>query len=279
MKDSNLLEIKRYPVTSELLKPWVKFFWSIETAESVSIKHKLLPTDSIDLLLSANNKTAYETDGVFYDACNVHFCGMRHKYRLIIQEGVLRVFGISFFSYGLYPFVNEPLSGLCNGVVALKSCNARLAEKLEQIQLSNMNFLMMSQEITEVLESSLDINGINMQRIEQIRGFCQQNYSSSVGTFCQVKGVNQKSFERACRKYTGYTPKALKRIGRFQAVGNELIYNADRASFSELAYDYDFCDQAHFIREFQAHAGSPPKRFVQERLSVKENSKVTVVGK
>lgn len=245
--------------------------------EPVSIRHKLLPTDSIDLLLSATNKTYYKIDGECSAAGSVHFCGLRHKHRLIIQEGVLRVFGISFFPFGLFPFVNQPLTALCGGIVDLKSCNEPLSRQLEAVERAGLSAEATVDAVSEVLKAAMDLSGVDLHRIEQIGAFGTNHYEKSVGLFCKEAAVSQRSFERACLKYTGYTPKTLGKIGRFQAVSNELIYGGDCVSFSTLAYDYDYCDQAHFIWDFQAHTGASPGKFVQEKSSVKENGKVVVM--
>lgn len=52
-----MLQIVRYTIKSERLKPWVKFVWYLETASDVSLNHKLLPTDSIDVIINLSDPT------------------------------------------------------------------------------------------------------------------------------------------------------------------------------------------------------------------------------
>ena len=83
--------------------------------------------------------------------------------------------------------------------------------------------------------------------------------------------INEKTFERICFRYTGYSPGTLKRIKRFQTTSNQLVQDSS-VNLSSLAYDNNYSDQSHFIKEFQKFSGVPPRTFQRERISVKENT-------
>jgi len=57
-----MLQIVRYAIKSERLKPWVKFIWYLETVSNVSLNHKLLPTDSIDVIINLSDKIDYQIE-------------------------------------------------------------------------------------------------------------------------------------------------------------------------------------------------------------------------
>lgn len=40
-----------------------------------------------------------------------------------------------------------------------------------------------------------------------------------------------------------------------------------------IAYDNNFTDQAHFIKEFRKFSGATPRIFQQEKVTVKDNAK------
>lgn len=268
-----MLVFKRYAIQSPALKPWIKFIWLFEADEYVSIKNKLLPTDSTDIILNMSTAINYLVDGQVVNAENLHVNGIRDKYSFIMQEGVLKVFGISFFSYGLYPFFRIPLFQLNSRILDLKECNYILAKNLEAILMrkDSVNRTLLGFE--KILEMELDLNRVNLNHTILIKKFAQNNYEKSVSLFCHDENVCIKTFERACFKYTGLNPKTLQRIGRFQATSNQLIYGTKNNAFSDIIYD-DYYDQAHFIKEFNIHTGVSPTRFLKEGISIKENANV-----
>ena len=45
----------------------------------------------------------------------------------------------------------------------------------------------------------------------------------SIKSFCDKRSINIKTFERMVLYHTGYTPKILRRIKRFQNTCNKLV--------------------------------------------------------
>ena len=76
--------------------------------------------------------------------------------------------------------------------------------------------------------------------------------------------------------YTGYTPKVLRCIKRFQNASNQLMYQQS-ASLTDITYWNSFTDQSHFIKEFTRFSGTTPCTFQSEKSTVKENAKYTYI--
>jgi AraC-like DNA-binding protein len=57
--------------------------------------------------------------------------------------------------------------------------------------------------------------------------------------------------------------KTLARTIRFEAVRNRLIFEPD-ASLTDLAYEFGYTDQAHFIDDFKAFIDKTPGEYVAE---------------
>lgn len=266
-----MLQIVRYAIKSERLKPWVKFVWYLETASDVSLNHKLLPTDSIDVIINLSDKIDYQIEKQRYRAGTFHFNGMRNKPGFIIQAGKLKVFGISFYPYGLYPFLNVPMLEFRNQLNDLELVDKHFVQKLEVAIQDAKETGEVVYAIEKALLLLLDRNTVEMKNIDLVRRFFGENKEQSINDFCEKNRVNIKTLERKCLKYAGYTPKTLIRIGRFQLASKQLMYNEEN-SFAELACDSGYYDQAHFIKEFQAFSGTTPGKFNKEGLTIKEHS-------
>lgn len=84
------------------------------------------------------------------------------------------------------------------------------------------------------------------------------------------QAINIKTFERKVLFYTGFTPKLLRNIKRFQMASNQLSHQRI-TNLIEIAYNNNFTDQTHFIKDFRRFSGVAPRAFQMEKISVKEN--------
>src|SRR5205814_8278152 len=69
----------------------------------------------------------------------------------------------------------------------------------------------------------------------------------------------QRQFDDA----TGISPKELARTIRFETIRNRLMFAPD-TNLTELAYEFGYTDQAHFINDFKAFANKTPGEFARE---------------
>jgi len=262
-----MLSISRYSIQNSSLAPWIKFIWYLE-AEKADIHLKLLPTDSIDIIMNLSDEMIYETESRKIAARSFHVNGLRGGHSYIHQSGEIRVFGISFYSYGLFPFINKSLKNVQNDIVDLYSISVPLAQKLKSAT-SKGTIQDIVESIEKVLCSEMNVNDGPISKAIIIRNFIETDEDTSIRCFCAEQGVNVKTFERTVLRYTGYTPKVLRRIKRFQTASNQLIRETP-ADLAAIAYDNSFTDQSHFTKEFCKFSGATPRAFQQERIASKK---------
>ena len=268
-----MFSIKRYSVKNEGLIPWIRYIWYFKQ-ENANISHKLLPTDCIDLIINLSNNIIYETDLEKIIAPHIHINGLRDKYSYIHQTGNICIFGISFYSFGLYPFVNKSLESIQNKIINVNTLSFSLAQKLEKV---------VSKDATEdtiiliekVLCSELEIKNNYIYQAKIIRDFIESEDEITIKSFCYEYGINIKTFERMFLRYTGYTPKKLRRIKRFQTISNQLVHQNHH--LLDITYDNNYTDQSHLIKDFNNFSGKAPLSFLKEKATIKENSKYSYI--
>ena len=266
-----MISITRYTIKTKCLAPWIKFIWYLEAHEA-DICYKLLPTDCIDIVLNMSGNIVYQAGSYRISAAPFHINGLRSKHSYIYQTGNIRVFGISCYPFGLYPFVHKSLAGIHDEILDLFEFSKPLAKKLE-LAVSNQTA---AEDIIESIEKALYLE-LQMtddyeKKANLIREFLEMDNDFTIQSFCLEHGISTKTFMRNVLYFTGYAPKILRSIRRFQRAGNQLVYQRPQ-QLSGIAYDNDFADQAHFIREFRKFSGSCPRTFQQEKITVKENIK------
>ena len=81
--------------------------------------------------------------------------------------------------------------------------------------------------------------------------------------------VSARQLERQFNEATGVSPKTLARTIRFEAIRQRLMFEPD-ANLTELAYEFGYADQAHFIHDFKAFTNKTPSEYAAETLELQE---------
>jgi AraC-like DNA-binding protein len=79
--------------------------------------------------------------------------------------------------------------------------------------------------------------------------------------------------ERMFIRYVGLPASTYNTLNRFHISLNQLLHSK-YVRFSDLAYDNEYFDQMHFIREFRRFAGDTPKNFVKNNNSILQIGKI-----
>lgn len=265
-----MLAITRYAIKNQCLAPWIKFIWHFDV-EDADIHNKLLPTDCIDIILNLSGEMIYQTNCDKIVAPPFHINGLRSQHSYIHQKGNIRILGISFYPYGLYPFVHKSLAGINDRIVDLFELAPPLAKKLALAVSTGSTTESIIETIEKALCMELKINNSSIKKLCLIRDFLEADSDITIKSFSLKHNIHTKTFMRNVLYYTGYTPKILCEIKRFQEAGNELV-RQNQKQLASIAYDNGFADQAHFAREFKKFSGSAPRVFQQEKITIKENA-------
>lgn len=250
----------------------VDFIWRLASDDDVEVNH-MLPTLNTDLIINLAGPIAYSIpDGLFIAAPKAHIRLLKTQAQMIRQNGVLNVWGIAFYAYGLYPFLQTPLNELKDPVLELTVQNAGpvidAVEGLKNIRDTEDGFAVLEAALGRWLPHDTDFDSLaTLQR------FLAQMRQVQISAFCREHKPGIKTLERLAKKYTGLTPKQLQQIGRFQIAGNRLAYGQPLTSLTDLAYDHDYYDQTHFIKEFKAFTNATPSNFIKAANTVKSKLK------
>lgn len=266
-----MLQTTRYPVKDPMLKKLIKYYWVIESQSPIEINHKLLPVSNVDFILNLSSPIKYLIDEkTEIVPTGFHFNGIRDKHYFISQTGRLRVIGISFFSTGLFPIFKMPISEFKNKTIDLDLAISNFTESI-------MNKINESQSIPKVISiieneliQKVDMSFIPKKEILKIVDVFSENINDfNIKSLCNEYGINQRRLERIFNKYIGISPKLFYRISRFQQIINQ-IERISEENFTAIAYNNNYYDQTHFIKDFKLFTGSTPVDFFSHSKSVKQ---------
>jgi len=94
--------------------------------------------------------------------------------------------------------------------------------------------------------------------LEAVKLIYQSNGTIRIKELNEKLFISQSPFEKRFRKVVGTTAKKFASIVRFNTVLNNLN---ETKSLTEICYENNFFDQAHFIKDFKQFTGDTPENF------------------
>ena len=79
-----------------------------------------------------------------------------------------------------------------------------------------------------------------------------------VDGLAETLGVTTRTLERMFRENAGVSPKKFIRLVRFQNIMSQLRSGAASRNHADLAYEWGYADQSHFIRDFRSLMQTSP---------------------
>lgn len=102
-----------------------------------------------------------------------------------------------------------------------------------------------------------DAIDVAVEQIIQRRGMVD------VGQLVQKSYMSRRTFERRFFQKVGLSPKFYARVRRISFICNA-IAGKKEANWTDLLYEFEFYDQAHFIKDFEEFTGRSPQQYLKE---------------
>lgn len=187
--------------------------------------------------------------------------GIHKKYISISAHQDSEMFVIQFKTNGASPFFDIPISELNNKVIA--------AEKLFGNGILEVRNQILKTERTSEkfkiaenwLLNKFNENNAAPKEIQSILEEIQSKPISDSSAIIALYPNSQKHLIHQFKKYFGLTPKVLHRIFRFNEILKQ-IHNKQQLKWTDIAYEFGYADQSHFIKEFKEFSGFNPQEFI-----------------
>ncbi len=246
------------------LQDYILYFWILEdvTNDTTPKKFKIIPDGLPALIFQSGPNLFFAKDGKAMP--QLYLYGQSTKYAEHQVTGSFKIMGAYLRPTSLKTLFDIDASELNNQNIAL----ADILDEPILEQLLNT---------PSVDEKIVIISQFLLNRIQQIRHadnrveFASRLLQSgqNLHEIQIATNMSERSLERIVKQYIGLSPKLFSRIVRFQSSLNNLRHT-DFKSFTELAYQANYFDQSHFIKDFKAFTGTNPKNFIlniDERLA------------
>jgi AraC-like DNA-binding protein len=102
--------------------------------------------------------------------------------------------------------------------------------------------------ISNIVKSTVDI-------------LLKTNGSTSINDILKGSPSKRRQLERHFKKQIGISPKQLGKVIRLHA-SLQMLLNQKSETLTEIAYESEYFDQNHFIKDFKEFVGITPKEFL-----------------
>jgi len=246
------------------LSALVKFYWTLEVPfDPNNQKQKIIPDGCIEMTFNLEDKIKrYTSENEFIVHPSSMVMGQRTKSYYIEPLGNVNSFAICFYPYGFANFICAPLQNLVDVETPIESLFGKIpAKELEQkiIQATS------TQERIEIIETFL-LNKLNQGKtIENlvkttVDTLLATNGSTSINQILKDDLPKRRQLERNFKKQIGISPKQLGKVLRLQTALKMLLN--DNENLTSIAYESEYFDQSHFIKDFKEFIGTTPKEFL-----------------
>lgn len=185
-----------------------------------------------------------------------------HRGRFVRQlAGQERVFGIKFKAGGFYPFYLQPLARLSNTSVCISDCFGEDGASFRQRILSSGSFIEMCSLAENFLLHRLPPKDRQVARVSELLARIEHDRGVvTVENVIQISGLDKRSLQRLFQKYVGVGPKwVIQRYRLHEAIA--LVQAGKTLSWTDLAQELGYFDQAHFVRDFRQLVGMTPGEY------------------
>lgn len=243
----------------------VKFYWTLEVPfDPKNQKQKIVPDGCIEMTFNFGDKIKrYTSENDFILHPNAMVMGQRTKSYDILPVGNVDTFAICFYPVGFVNFVKSPLENLVDKETPITELFGEAeANELERQMIQAID----TQKRIDIIETFL------LKKLNE-RTTISNIVKSTVDTLLKTNGTTpinvilkddiskRKQLERHFKKQIGISPKQLGKAIRLQA-NLHLLLNKKSETLTDIAYENEYFDQNHFIKDFKELVGVTPKEFL-----------------
>ncbi len=238
------------------LAAWVEHYWHVrwDLRGLPAQQQATLPHPNVHLVVEQGQARIY---GV-------------QRGRFVRQlQGLDQVFGVKFKAGGFYPFYRQAVSELLNQSADVTDCFGPMGAELTRQVLAAADFAAMCAAAESFLLPRLPAADAQVARVSSLLERIAQDTSIvSVDDVIAISGLNRRGLQRLFQRYVGVGPKwVIQRYRLHEAIAQ--VQAGKTLSWTALALELGYFDQAHFVRDFRQLVGMAPGEY-QKSLSESE---------
>jgi AraC-like DNA-binding protein len=244
---------------------------------SLSIPYlKELPDGGVNLVIELNDKTVntiYPDENLQkkHEVKRAWISGLQKQAILYKNNTDSTIISVRFTAGGFFSLTKIPITAIDDvGIEAEVLLGSSFSHFYQRIINASSVSEMFGLIENYFLQYRMDHN----TEYEIVR-FIDKNIDRPIDWLIHKSGYSQKHVIHLLKKHTGFSPKYLQRLHRFQLVVKEVQGHKNKIDWFSIVHRFGYYDQAHLIKDFSHFAGISPTDYINSQLAMEENSLVS----
>jgi AraC-like DNA-binding protein len=239
------------------LKPYIKQFVISESL--VENRYKIFPSTGLVVGFQYKGSLAAISGEISTKLHSAGITGITDGYKTFRNSANIGTVLVYFTEIGFGSFATLPANELFNLSISLEEIFDKygIRDVEEKLSLAHTD-----RQRIKIVEHFLftQLREIKSDRliVEAVKLICQSKGAVRIKELNEKLFISQSPFEKRFRRIVGTSPKKFASIVRFNTVLNSIGNNK---SLTEICYENNFFDQAHFIKDFKQYTGDTPENF------------------
>lgn len=225
-----------------------------------------LPKTAMSLIFNLEDSFKLFTDKEFtkYIDYKKHWvAGLQTKPTNVESYGTSKMLVVQFKTLGAFIFLNDPLHYYTDNYISLDNIFNKEAnetwEQLQEAQSLNEKFLF----VENFLYRKLLTNKLpNKKLISTIKILLDNRTNLSINEICKQFNISRKHLNNLSKEYAGVSPKMLSSLNRLQTTLKTISFSKSD-KLTNVAYELEYFDQAHFNNDFKRFTNIKPTEYVK----------------
>lgn len=246
---------KHFP--TERLKPYIKYF--VVSENELENEYKVFPSSGLVIGFQYKGQLATINENAVSKLTSAGITGISDGYKIFKNSPDIGTILVYFTEIGFTHFASHPAHELFNLSLSLDDVFEKdsVAEVEDKLAIASTD-----KQRIKVVELFLlaQLKHIETDKliVEAVKLIYQSKGTIRVKELNEKLFISQSPFEKRFRKVVGTTAKKFASIVRFNSVLDNLNQSK---SLTEICYENNFFDQAHFIKDFKQFTGDTPENF------------------
>lgn len=249
------------------LAPLVKCYWTLEVpADPNAQRQRIVPDGCIEMaFILGDDIRRYISGDEFILQPRAMVLGQTMEPFYIQPTGYVNTFAVRFYPYGFANFVTTPIKDLANKETSLeilfgKGPANELEQKMIDARSTEERINIVETFLLNKLSDKATIDSIIKTTIDAM---LSTGGDIPISAILKDDPSKRRQLERKFIKQIGISPKQLGKVIRLQAA-LKLLLGQQVESLTKLAYESEYYDQAHFIKDFREFTGTTPGEFLKD---------------
>ncbi len=246
---------KHFP--TEKLKPYIKYY--VVSENELESEYKVFPSSGLVIGFQYKGQLATVNNQTENRLTSAGITGISDSYKIFKNSADIGTILVYFTEIGFTHFSSNPANELFNLSLSLDEIfeKSKVHEVEEKLAIATTD-----KQRIKIVEQFLLTQFKNIQTdkliVEAVKLIYQSKGTMRVKELNEKLLISQSPFEKRFRKLVGTTAKKFASIVRFHSV---LDHMNETKSLTEICYENNFFDQAHFIKDFKQFTGDTPENF------------------